>query len=145
MSRATTDAWYNSERIDRLKLVAAYLFLNAAVVLLSLVAMAVQAIRGDEHVTMGEVALGFGVTVAFLFIWFYSAWLLWNARKAGAYWVILLTVRSLLRWIANPINVIALILDLIPAILIAMSWSALKTERLTSIRPKRSPQIGERH
>jgi hypothetical protein len=126
MSRATTEAWYNSERIDRLKLVAAYLFLNGIVGLLYGARLMWEGWHGGLA-SLSELLLALVLLSVPVVIWLYSALLLWNARRTGAYWVIALTVLSVIRWLDHPWNIVGLIIDLIPAILVAMSWSALKS------------------
>lgn len=137
MSRATTEAWYNADRIGRLQLVAAYFVLNGLVPLGFALAVIGHVIRGIDTPPANELVFGLVMLFAIAGVSFYCAYLLWNARKAGAYWVIGLTVLSLLKWVTNPAYFLGdLMFGLIPAILVAMSWSALKSDDTVSIAPR---------
>ena len=136
MSRATTQAWYDAERVDRVRVVAAYMFLNG-VTALTVTALSLLP-RWRPPATTSEIVVDLVITTVAGTLSFLSAWLLWNRRKAGAYWVIFGSVVSVLGWLANPTDVIPLIIGLIPITLIAMSWSVLREQDRLSILSKRA-------
>jgi hypothetical protein len=127
MSRATTEAWYNSDRSERLRLVAAYFVLNAVVGLGLAVYRTIQ-LAGNSGSTFGGGGIIISVLLPLVFAlaWLQAARLLWNHRKTGAYWAIVLTLFGVLQWLAAPSQgLIDLLFVLIPLALIAMSWGSL--------------------
>jgi hypothetical protein len=119
MSRATMDAWYNGERIDRLKLVAAYFVLNGIILVAIVITGAVELFTSSEQHGASLPVFPIVISIAMAAVSFYCAYLLWNARKEGGYWVIALTLLGVLGG--------GISFGVIPLILVAMSWSALKS------------------
>lgn len=129
LSRATTYAWYNSPNTERLKLVAAYFGLNAIFSLAVAAQAFVKLVDGAGAPANGIYDLIAGImALCFSTVWVHAARLLWNARKDGAYWAIGLTVLAVLQWLFSDRYLLGLLFDLVPLVLVAMSWSALKSD-----------------
>lgn len=140
MSRATTEAWYNADRIGRLQVVAAYFVLNGLLPLGFALAIIVAVIRVGGRAPASDWVPAFLIMLARAAVSLYCAYLLWNARKAGAYWVIGLTALSATNWVTHPVHFLSeLIFALIPVVLVLGSWSALKSDGPTFIRSRSSP------
>lgn len=121
MSYATTSAWYNSDRLERIKLVAAYLALNGMLWVGIALYAGFDAMFGHDAAVTPLRARILIVIIPLVVAgaWFLSARLLWARRKAGAYLGFAFTVIGVLQadyWLDFMIN-------LVPGILLAMSWS----------------------
>ena len=74
MSRATTQAWYDAERVDRVRVVAAYMFLNGVTALTVTVLSLLP--RWRPPATTSEIVVGLVITAVAGTLSFLSAWLL---------------------------------------------------------------------
>jgi hypothetical protein len=121
MSYATVNAWYNSDRLERIRLVAAYLALNGLWYAGIALYAGFDAIFGQDAAVTPVRARILVVIIPLVFAGalFNAARLLWARRKAGAYWGIAFSVMAVLQ----SDNLFGLALALVPVILLAMSWS----------------------
>lgn len=141
MSRATTEAWYNADRIDRLKLVAAYFALNSltaiAVAIWALVEIA--GISGPSPIPGWVVVVVLSLQLLFAAGLMNAARLLWNREKRGAYWAIAFCAFGLVKWLFTSLSLFGGLFDWgIPLVLIWTSWSALKSEEIR-VTPRSKP------